>query len=126
MSEPTEDPSSPRRRQRAIRADVHIAHEALKVARPTNQQIGPWQQRAAWLLALAERRRSRGRGDEAIAREAAELLETVEQRRDELRRSVDTLPDAIAGSSRLDDTAKALDSIVGVLRRTIEAAAVPT
>ena len=131
MTQPTEDPQeaagapAPRPRRRAVRADVRIAHAALKVVRPANQQIGPWQQRAAWLLALAERRHSRGRGDDGIAREAAAMLQAVEERQVELRDSVGALPQEIATSTRLDDTAKALDSVALVLRRAIELSAPP-
>jgi hypothetical protein len=119
---------SPRqaRRQRAMRVDVHIAHEALKVASPANEQIGPWQQRAAWLHALAERRHARGKRDPAIAEEARELLLAVERRRKDLRRSMATLPAAVAESSRLEDTVKALDSITGVLRSAIGLARSPS
>ena len=105
-----------------MRVDVHIAREALKVALPTNREIGPWQQRAAWLLAIAERRHGRGRGDRAVADEAREILTAVEQQRSELVQSVGTLPRDVAGSSRLEDTAKALDSVALVLRRAIELA----
>lgn len=105
-----------------MRVDVHIAREALKVALPTNQEIGPWQQRAAWLHAIAERRHSCGRRDEAVAKEAREILSAVEHRREDLIRSIEVLPTAVARSSRLEDTVRALDSIRQVLRRTIELA----
>lgn len=122
MTEQTEeiDGGATRPRQRATRVDVRIAHEALKVAKPANQQIGPWQQRAVWLLALAERRHSRGRHDAGIASEAEQMLAAVEERRAELDQSLDTLPEEVARNSRLDDTGKALDSVALVLRRTIE------
>lgn len=114
--------AEPGRRQRARRADVHIAHEALKVATPANEQIGPWQERAAWLCALAERRRLKGKDDPRIAAEARQLLAAVEQRHADLKESMQSLPVAVARSSRLDDTIKALDSITKVLQRTIELA----
>ena len=124
-NEPRDQTSAPGRRQRARRADVHIAHEALKVATPANEKIGPWQERAAWLCALAERRRLKGKADPGIATEAEQLLTAVERWRTDLRESMESLPVAVARSSRLDDTIKALDSITRVLERAIELSAPP-
>lgn len=109
----------PAPRQRAMRTDVHIAHEAMKVANPANERIGPWQQRAAWLCALAERRHAQGKRDVGIAIEARALLKAVDEGRAELGASIKELPKEVADSSRLDDTVRALDSIKSVLRRTI-------
>jgi len=129
MTETNERPDqtrAPQGRQRARRADVHIAREALKVAKPANEQIGPWQERAARLFALAQRGQIRGKQDPSTAAEARALLEAVTRRRLDLQQSIETLPVAVARSSRLDDTVKALDSITNVLERAISLSAGPT
>lgn len=107
-------------RQRAMRVDVKISRQAMKVVLPTNQEIGPWQRRAAWLLALAERRHTAGGRDSNIAEEAAALLAEVEARRQHLESAVQSLPDDVAASTRLEDTARALDSVAAVLTKTLE------
>jgi hypothetical protein len=106
-------------RQRAMRLDVQISQQAMKVVDPTNQEIGPWQRRAAWLLALAERLKASGGHDPRIAEEAKALLEAVETRREQLRSEISVLPADVAGSTRLEDTARALDSVAGVLGKTL-------
>ena len=106
-------------RQRAMRVDVRISQQAMKVVLPTNQEIGPWQQRAAWLLALAERLKASGGHDPSIAEEAEALMSAVETRREHLMSAVRSLPDDVAQSSRLEDTARALDSVAGVLTKAL-------
>lgn len=107
-------------RQRAMRVDVRIAHEAMEVVLPTNQQIGPWQGRAAHLLALAEKLRATGRHNPSLAEEVESLLEAVETQRRNLTDKKRDLPDDIARSSRVEDTSRALDSIASVLSRARE------
>jgi hypothetical protein len=116
-SEATAD--TDRSRQRAMRVDVRISQQAMKVVWPTNQEIGPWQRRAAWLLALAERLKASGGHDPSIAEEAETLLSVVEARREHLMSTVTSLPDDVAQSSRLEDTARALDSVAGVLAKAL-------
>jgi hypothetical protein len=115
-----ETPADSGRKRRAKRADVVVAHAALKVTQPANDLIGPWQQRAAWLAALAERKRTHGHPDPKIGAEARALLTAVEHGRRDLQRSMATLPGDVASSTRFEDTVKALDSITGSLERTIE------
>lgn len=102
-------------RRRSLRVDVRISRQALKVVTPTNEEIGPWQRRAAWLLALAERRSARGKRDPKLADEAATLLAAVKKRQKSLMASLEALPEDVARSSRLEDTARALDSVATVL-----------
>lgn len=115
-----ESPRAAPLRQRAKRVDVQIAQQAMRVATPTNQEIGPWQHQAARLLALAEKLRATGRRDPRIADEAEALLRAVEERQQHLSDQIAVLPDKVAGSSRLEDTARALRSVVAVLDRTLE------
>lgn len=109
-------------RQRAMRLEVKITRQAMKVVLPTNQQIGPWQARAAHLLALAEKLKATGRHDPSIIDEAQALLEAVAAHRRELDQEVQELPPDVAGSTRFDDTARALQSVASVLERTLATA----
>lgn len=106
-------------RQRAMRVDVKISQQAMKVVLPTNKQIGPWQARAAHLLALTEKLKATGRHDPAIAREAEALRDTIERYRRSLDDRVQGLPSDVAASTRLEDTARALTSVASVLDRTL-------
>ena len=102
-----------------MRVDVRIAKQAMRVVSPTNQQIGPWQVKAAHLLAMAEKLRASGRSDPAVAAEAEALLSTVEWHRRGLAHEVKQLPADVAASTRLEDTVRALQSVANVLRRTL-------
>jgi hypothetical protein len=110
----------PMSRQRATRVDVRIAHEAMEVVLPTNQQIGPWQARAAHLLAVAEKLKTTGRHNPSIAAEVDLLLGTVETHQRGLTAKVRDLPADVATSTRLEDTSRALASIASVLARARE------
>lgn len=116
----TEMPVGEHQRQRAMRLDVQISQQAMKVADPTNQEIGPWQRRAAWLLALAERLKASGGNDPRIAEEAKVLLTAVETRQTQLRAEISALPADVAASTRLEDTVRALDSVASVLGKTLD------
>jgi hypothetical protein len=116
----TEMPGEEHQRQRAMRLDVQISQQAMKVVDPTNQEIGPWQRRAAWLHALAERLKASGGSDPRIAEEAKVLLSAVEKRQKDLRAEISALPADVAASTRLEDTARALDSVASVLGKTLE------
>jgi hypothetical protein len=102
-----------------MRAEVQIVHQAMQVALPTNQQIGPWQRQAARLLALAEKQRATGMDSAAVAEEAVAMLEAVEARRKSLLRDVSRLPEKVAGNSRLEDTERALQSVAAVLLKAL-------
>ena len=108
-------------RQRAMRVDVRISREAMQAVLPANQQIGPWQARAAHLLALAEKLRSSGRTHPALAEEAQAMLCAVERQQHELDSKRQELPSDVAASSRLEDTGRALSSVETVLRKTLAA-----
>jgi hypothetical protein len=107
-------------RRRAKRLDVQITQQAMKVVTPTNQEIGPWQHQAARLLALAEKAKATGRYDPRIAEEAMALLAAVEERQRGLTDKIDSLPEKVADSSRVADTARALKSVASVLDKTLE------
>ena len=106
-------------RQRAMRIDVRIAQQALKVVLPMNRQIGPWQVKAARLLAVAEKLRSSGSHNPGVAAETEALLDMVERQHRSLIHETESLPPDVAGSSRLQDTARALQSVAGVLNRAL-------
>lgn len=102
-----------------MRVDVKISRQAMKVVLPTNQQIGPWQARAAHLLVIAEKLTAKGRCDQRIAEEAQALLDAVERHQQGLSATMENLPADVAGSTRLDDTVRALNSVASVLERTL-------
>ena len=109
-------------RRRATRVDVRIAKQAMQVVLPTNQQIGPWQARAAHLLALAEKQRLSGEMASGIGEEAAALHKVVLQHQRELDERLNELPPDVAGSTRFEDTARALASVATVLAKTLDIA----
>lgn len=112
------DKTPPRRR--AKRLDVQISQQAMQAVRPTNQEIGPWQHQAARLLALAEKTRTTGRCDPRIAEEALALRALVAERQRKLDSKIGALPEKVADSSRVADTARALQSVASVLDKTLE------
>lgn len=119
MHAPDAGVSSGQPRQRAMRVDVQINHKAMAVTSPTNQQIGPWQRQAARLLALAEKAKTSGRRDPKLLEDAETLLLEVDASRQLLRREIGNLPPSVAGSTRLEDTERALQSVVAVLSRVV-------
>jgi hypothetical protein len=118
--------SSGRQRLRAMRAEVQIIHQAMAVALPTNQQIGPWQRQAARLLALAEKQRVTGADTSDVANEAVALLREIDTHRKSLLRDVSRLPDKVAENSRLEDTERALQSVAAVLIKALGVLGVDT
>ena len=122
---PSDQPAAPPldgHRRRATRVDVRIAKQAMQVVLPTNQQIGPWQARAAHLLALAEKQRLAGDVDQAIGEEAAALHEMVLRHQRDLDARMHELPSDVAGSTRFEDTGRALRSVAAVLKKTLDIA----
>jgi hypothetical protein len=110
----------PEQRQRAMRVDIRISKQAMKVVLPTNQQIGPWQSRAAHILALAEKLRATGRHDPRLADEAEALLGSVNAHQAHLIDAIRNLPSEVAGSTRLQDTHRALCSVATVLENALK------
>jgi hypothetical protein len=104
-------------RRRAKRVDVRIAHKAMEAALPINERIGPWQARAAHLLAVAEKLNASGRNNPGIAAEVDELIDAVADQEECLAARLRELPADVAASTRLEDTQRALASIAGILKR---------
>ena len=104
-----------------MRQDLQVAKQAMRVVLPTHQEIGPWQQRAAWLLALAEKLKTSGGYDPRISKEAEAFGRRTAPPTPE--DDAAALPDAVARSTRLEDTQRALTSVASVLRRTIQLSA---
>jgi hypothetical protein len=107
-------------RKRAMRAEVRITRQALKVALPINRQIGSWQASAVRLLAMAQRLAASGRYNPSIVEEAETLATLVASQSEALKREMNALPTEISGSTRLLDTARALKSIGDGLDRALK------
>lgn len=96
------------RRQRAMRPEVAISQRALTVVQPINRRIGIWQVRAAHLAAIGRRAAATGRSTAEVRQEAETIFEMVKSEIDTLAERQRELPPAIAYSSRLMDTNRAL------------------
>ena len=96
------------RRQRAMRPEVAISRRALSVVQPINQRIGTWQVRAAHLAAIGRRAAATGRSTTEVREEAATIFDMVKAEIDTLAEYQRELPPAIAHSSRMVDTHRAL------------------
>lgn len=103
------------RRQRAVSRDLKISRAAMSVVVPINRSIGPWQTRARWLLAMAEKFRTTGQHDPKLLAEAEDLTVQVERQLQALSERSAGLPDSVTTHSRFQDTLRALDSLKGVL-----------
>jgi hypothetical protein len=111
--------SDEQQRRRAMRVDVRIAHQALKAMLPINRQIGPWQAKAVKLLAMGEKLRASGRSDPELVLEAEEMAQMIATHRQMLAEKSAELPPEVRSSSRVADTARALDSIAASLERAL-------
>lgn len=103
-------------RLRALSPEIEARREAITAMRPINQRIGGWQAALARMTLMAQRNRAglpRG-----LAAEANALIEAVEQQRRDLAGMRVTLPAAVAGNGRIDDTDHALARLAESLKRT--------
>jgi hypothetical protein len=96
------------RRQRAMRPEVAISRRALSVVQPINRRIGTWQVRAAHLAAIGRRAAATGRSTADVREEAESIFDMVKAEIDTLAEYQRDLPPAIAQSSRMVDTNRAL------------------
>ncbi|MDB5507460.1 MAG: hypothetical protein JWR75_2098 [Devosia sp.] len=103
--------NEPHIRIRAERVDAALTREALKVVLPINRQLGPWQIKAARLLAHGTRLNRTGRNEPRLMAEAEQLAEHVEAQRRRLITELNALPPEFARHGRFQDTLKALNSI---------------
>ena len=101
----TLDADRPRPRQRGANVEANTLRRAREVAAPFQEQIGPWQQRLAFL-----RTTKAFRSEHDIRSEAAELLPLVTAARIELD----------AALIELDDDAVARHSLTASLRASLE------
>jgi hypothetical protein len=99
------------KRQRAMRPEVRISRQALGIVQPINRQIGAWQSHAARLIALGRRRHVKGGSAEGLRAATEELSARVKAEENMLRAQMRELPAAVANSSRISDTSRALHSI---------------
>jgi hypothetical protein len=99
------------KRQRAMRPEVRISRQALGIVQPINRQIGAWQSHAARLIALGRRLRVKGGSAEGLRAATEELSARVKAEENGLRERVRELPAAVASSTRISDTSRALRSI---------------
>ena len=106
-------------RKRAMRAEVKITRQALKVVLPINSQIGAWQAATVRLNAMASRIVASGRYNPAVIEETETLARQIAAQKEALTREINDLPPDIAQSGRLLDTARALRTIGEGLERTL-------
>jgi len=95
-------------RQRAERADVGRARQALSVVTPLKAKVGEWQVQAARLRALAQRRQATGQPLDEITKAAAIMLAEIEDDRRALEEQSSSLPPEVARHSRFQDVVRAL------------------
>ena len=100
------------KRQRAMRPEVKISREALRVVQPINRRIGTWQTTIVRLGALGRRPQAADTYREKIRAEAEALAAEVKTEAAVFQEALQSLPDAVAKSSRLADTCKALSSLM--------------
>jgi hypothetical protein len=104
-------------RRRAMRRDMKIARQAQKIASPINRQISALQSNTVRLIAFAEKLRSTGQNNPAVIAEAEELTRTVTAHLEELREKTRDLPPEVASCSWLQDTNRALTSVLANVNR---------
>jgi hypothetical protein len=104
-------------RRRAMRRDMKIARQAQKVVMPINRHIAKWQTSTVRLIAFAERLRATGQTNPAIIAEAEELSRTVTSHLDELQEKSRDLPPEVATCSWIQDTNRALKSVLSNINR---------
>ena len=103
-------------RIRAERVDAALTRDALKVVQPINRQLGPWQTKAARLLAHGTRLHRTGRHEPRLMAEAEALEGVVKFEHRKLLKELDALPADFARHGRFQDTLKALNSITEGVR----------
>lgn len=104
-------------RRRAVREDVKRGRDAKAIVRSLNLQIGAWQEAVAKLASSGEWNRTHGRLDENFAVEVAELRRTIETARQQFVSELEELPAAMRQHGRVEDTLKALDTVLAGLDR---------
>ncbi|SFZ85809.1 hypothetical protein SAMN02983003_2981 [Devosia enhydra] len=97
-------------RKRAMRDEVRVTRQALRLVLPINRQIGAWQAAAVRLTAIASRTAASGRYNPGIEEEIETLAQNVAHQQSLLAAEMASLPEDVAGSGRLLDTARALNT----------------
>ena len=103
------------KRRRAMRPEVRVSRQALAVVHNLNGRIGDWQARVARLTALGLHLGARGAAVSDVLAEAQNLAAVVEAERLALQYQIGELPAAVAASSRILDTDRALQGILNGL-----------
>ena len=104
-------------RKRAMRDEVRVTRQALRLVLPINRQIGAWQAQAVRLTAIATRSVASGRYNPSIAEEIETLALSVAHQKDLLEAEIASLPDEVARSGRLLDTARALSTTMASIEK---------
>ncbi|HTJ56240.1 MAG TPA: hypothetical protein VL418_01575 [Devosiaceae bacterium] len=87
---------------------------------PINRRIGGWQLNVARLIALGRKAHSNGTSAERLRAETEALFAEVHAERRALSERQRNLPAAVANSSRMIDTARALRSLSKGLEQALE------
>lgn len=106
-------------RRRALRLDIVQKRQALAALTPIHAQIGPWQSKAAQLLARAHHMRSHGLYEPSVIAEAEALFGAVSMQQQRLVETARRLPDDPAANTRVLDTARALKSVADGLESAL-------
>lgn len=99
------------KRQRAMRPEVKVSRQALGIVQPVNRRIGDWQATAARLIALGTRSRGVGGRTDKLRAETQALAALVKEEMRDFEERTRSLPTAVANSSRILDTGRALSSV---------------
>ena len=104
-------------RARKPNVEVLIKREAIAVLKPIVADLPDWQTRAANLIGVGERARSRGLFDPIRLKEALELSEVIRQRRTQLEDDMRKWPTEVSDNGRVRDAMRALDSVAITVSR---------
>ncbi|MGV3650588.1 MAG: hypothetical protein ACO1OK_04135 [Devosia sp.] len=104
-------------RKRAMRDEVRVTRQALRLVLPINRQIGAWQAAAVRLTAIATRTVASGRYNPGLEEEIETLARSVAYQKAVLEAEVAGLPDDVARSGRLLDTARALSTTMSSIEK---------
>lgn len=117
MTDPDSDGFDDKAPKRAMREEVLRARQAIASVRPVNLQIGGWQMTVARLNGTADRFLLKGGSDAGQSAEAAALRQTIAMRQVQFLEEVALLPPNLRTHGRIDDTLKALDSVLAAATR---------
>jgi hypothetical protein len=109
---------SPRRRQAS--AEALAGREAATLVRQLNRQLGMWQASSVKLHTMAQRLKSTGRTDPAVAEEARTLFQVVTVEAQRFERMLPGQPSTVANHGRVSDTRRSFNMITERLRESLK------